>query len=44
LDDHIKKTEIDRACRHVERREVHTGILLGNLRDEDHLKNPGIGG
>jgi len=36
----IKKNEMEGACRG----EVHTGFCGRNLRERDHLEDPGLGG
>jgi hypothetical protein len=43
LGDYIEKNEMGRACS-TYGGEVHTGIWWGNLRERDHLEDPGIDG
>jgi len=43
--DQIEKNEMGRACTFfVGRVEVHTGFWWGNLRERDHLEDPGVDG
>jgi hypothetical protein len=41
--DQIEKNEMGRVCS-MYGGEVHTGIWWGNLREGDHLEDPGIDG
>jgi hypothetical protein len=36
-----RKMKMDRACS-TYGGEVHTGFWLGNLRERDHLEDPGV--
>jgi hypothetical protein len=42
--DQIKKNEVGGACSTWGRGEVHTGIWWGDLREGDHLEDPGVDG
>jgi hypothetical protein len=44
LDDQIKKNEMGGAGGTGGRGEVYTGFWWGNLREKDHLQDPGIDG
>jgi len=45
LVDQIEKNEIGGACSaYGERIEVYTGFQWGNLREREHLEDPGIDG
>jgi hypothetical protein len=39
--DQVKKTEMGRTCRTYEG-EMHTGLQWENLRNGDHLEDPGV--
>jgi hypothetical protein len=40
----VKKNEIDGACSTYGREEVHAGFFWGNLKERDHLEDPGVDG
>jgi len=40
----IKKNEMDMACSTYGRGEAYTGLWWGNLREGDHLEDPGVNG
>jgi hypothetical protein len=40
----IEKNEMDGACSTHGRGEVYTGFWCGNLREREHLVDPGLGG
>jgi len=41
----IEKNEMGGACNtYGGRRELHTGFWYGNLRERDHLEDPGVDG
>jgi len=42
--DQIKKSNMGGHVASMGRREVHTGIWWGNLRERDHLEDPGVDG
>jgi hypothetical protein len=42
--DKMKKTQMGRTCRTCGGEEGHTGFWWGNLRERDHLEDPGIDG
>jgi hypothetical protein len=41
--DQIKKTELGRACSTYEKRGAYR-LMMGNLREEGHLKDQGVDG
>jgi len=44
LGDQIEKKEMSGACSSYGGEEVHTGIWWGNLKEKDHLEEPGMDG
>jgi hypothetical protein len=42
--DQIKNNEIERACSMCGERRGYAVVWWGNLREEDHLEEPGING
>ena len=42
FNDHIKKNARDGACNTYRGEGVHTGLLLGDIRDGDHLEDIGV--
>ena len=44
MDDQIKKNEMGWVCGTWGRGEVYTGFCWGNLRERDHLEDPGMDG
>jgi hypothetical protein len=44
LGDQIGKNERGGACRKHGEGEMYTGFWWGNLRERDHLEEPGVGG
>jgi len=44
LRDPIEKNEVGGLVARIGRGEVHTGLWWGNLRERDHLEDPGVDG
>jgi len=42
LRDPIEKNEMDGHAARIGRGEVHTGFWWGNVRERDHLEDPGV--
>jgi len=42
--DHIEKNEMGGACSVTGKRAAFTGFWWGNLRERDHLGDPGVDG
>jgi hypothetical protein len=42
LGDQIEKNEVGGHVAHMGRVEVYTGFWWGNLRERDHLEDPGV--
>jgi hypothetical protein len=44
LTDHVKEDDMGRAFGMYERSEMHTWLWWGNLKENNHLENLGVGG